>query len=154
MSGSFAGTASGMWATALASGEFQTLGIAASRDSSRRERRRQQRKSNSVHISTAPSTPAYLKLARTASSSAGRDTRLLSMRWISGREIVELFRMVCMVLASFFGVRKRAAHEADLANVNMVLLPFVAVALALMIGLLIFGAVHLIADVTSSAQGF
>ncbi len=38
--------------------------------------------------------------------------------------------MVGMVLASFFGVRKRANHEADLANVNMVLLPFVAVALA------------------------
>ncbi|HEX7910702.1 MAG TPA: DUF2970 domain-containing protein [Paraburkholderia sp.] len=67
---------------------------------------------------------------------------------------MELFRMVCMVLASFFGVRKRASHEADLANVNMVLLPFVAVALALMIGLLIFGAVHLIAGVTSSTQGF
>ncbi|MGF6303103.1 hypothetical protein OKW42_006456 [Paraburkholderia sp. WC7.3d] len=76
------------------------------------------------------------------------------MRWIFWREIVELFRMVCMVLAGFFGVRKRAAHEADLANVNMVLLPFVAIALALMIGLLIFGAVHLTADVTSSMQGF
>ena len=62
--------------------------------------------------------------------------------------------MVCMVLASFFGVRKRTAHEEDLANVNMVLLPFVAVALALMIGLLIFGAVHLIVDATSPLQGF
>jgi hypothetical protein len=59
-----------------------------------------------------------------------------------------------MVLASFFGVRKRAAHEADMANVNMVLLPFVAVALALMIGLFIFGVVHLVVDGTSSAQGF
>ena len=67
---------------------------------------------------------------------------------------MELVRTVCMVLASFFGVRKRASHEADLSNVNMVLLPFVAVALALMIGLLIFGAVHLIVDGTSSAQGF
>jgi Protein of unknown function (DUF2970) len=67
---------------------------------------------------------------------------------------VELFRMVCMVLASFFGVRKRAAHETDLANVNMALLPFVAVALALLIGLLIFGAVRLIVGVTSSTQGF
>jgi len=36
----------------------------------------------------------------------------------------------------------------------MVLLPFVAVALALMIGLLIFGVVHLITGVTSSSQGF
>jgi hypothetical protein len=36
----------------------------------------------------------------------------------------------------------------------MVLLPFVAVALAVMIGLLIFGVVHLIVDGTSSAQGF
>ncbi|ASW03422.1 DUF2970 domain-containing protein [Paraburkholderia aromaticivorans] len=67
---------------------------------------------------------------------------------------MEFVRMVCMVLASFFGVRKRSNHEADLANVNMVLLPFVAVALALMIGLLIFGAVHLIVDGTSSSQGF
>ncbi|MGF6937057.1 hypothetical protein OKW41_006219 [Paraburkholderia sp. UCT70] len=67
---------------------------------------------------------------------------------------MELVRMVCMVLASFFGVRKRANHEADLANVNMLLLPFVAVAVAIGIGLLIFGAVHLIVDGTSSAQGF
>ncbi|TIW59613.1 MAG: DUF2970 domain-containing protein [Mesorhizobium sp.] len=67
---------------------------------------------------------------------------------------MELLRMVGMVLASFFGVRKRANHEADLANVNMVLLPFVAVALALMIGLLILGAVELIVNGTSSAQGF
>ncbi|EDT12902.1 DUF2970 domain-containing protein [Paraburkholderia graminis] len=67
---------------------------------------------------------------------------------------MELLRMVGMVLASFFGVRKRANHEADLAKVNMVLLPFVAVALALMIGLLILGVVELIVNGTSSAQGF
>jgi hypothetical protein len=36
----------------------------------------------------------------------------------------------------------------------MMALPFVAVALALVIGLLIFGAVHLIVDGVSSAQGF
>lgn len=62
--------------------------------------------------------------------------------------------MVCMVLASFFGVRKRANHEADLANVNMVMLPFVAVVLAFLIGLFIFGIVHLVVDGVSSAQGF
>ncbi|WP_233831642.1 DUF2970 domain-containing protein [Paraburkholderia sp. ZP32-5] len=67
---------------------------------------------------------------------------------------MELITMVRIVLSSFFGVRKRASHEADFANVNMVLLPFVAVALALMIGLLIFGVVHLITGVTSSTQGF
>ena len=67
---------------------------------------------------------------------------------------MELVRMIRIVLSSFFGVRKRASHEADFANVNMVLLPFVAVALALMIGLLIFGVVHLITGVTSSTQGF
>lgn len=67
---------------------------------------------------------------------------------------MELFRMVCMVLASFFGVRKRANHEADLANVNMVMLPFVAVVLAFLIGLFIFGIVHLVVDGVSSAQGF
>jgi len=69
-------------------------------------------------------------------------------------KVMDFVRMVCMVLASFFGVRKRANHEADLANVNMVALPFVAVALALVIGLLIFGAVHLIVDGVSSSQGF
>jgi hypothetical protein len=62
--------------------------------------------------------------------------------------------MIRIVLSSFFGVRKRASHEADFANVNMVLLPFVAVILALMIGAAIFGFVHLVADVTSSTQGF
>jgi len=67
---------------------------------------------------------------------------------------MELITMIRIVLSSFFGVRKRASHEADFANVNMVLLPFVAVALALMIGLLIFGVVHLITGVTSSSQGF
>jgi hypothetical protein len=68
--------------------------------------------------------------------------------------MMELITMIRIVLSSFFGVRKRASHEADFANVNMVLLPFVAVALALMIGLLIFGVVHLITGVTSSSQGF
>jgi hypothetical protein len=67
---------------------------------------------------------------------------------------MELVTMIRIVLSSFFGVRKRASHEADFAQVNMVLLPFVAVALALMIGLLIFGVVHLITGVTSSTQGF
>lgn len=67
---------------------------------------------------------------------------------------MKLFRMALIVLASFFGVRKRADHEADLANVNFSLLPFVAIALALLLGLIIFGVVHLVIDGNSSAQGF
>jgi len=67
---------------------------------------------------------------------------------------VNFLKLLRIVAWSFFGVRKRANHEADLANVNMVLLPFVAVALALMIGLLILGVVELIVNGTSSAQGF
>jgi len=67
---------------------------------------------------------------------------------------VELLRLIRIVLSSFFGVRKRASHEADFANVNFVLLPFVAVFLAVAIGAIIFGFVHLVANSTSAMQGF
>jgi hypothetical protein len=69
-------------------------------------------------------------------------------------EKMELVRMIKMVLWSFFGVRKSAAHALDLENVNFSLLPFVAVALALMIGAFILGVVLLVAHSTGSAQGF
>jgi hypothetical protein len=68
--------------------------------------------------------------------------------------IVEFLRLVRIVLSSFFGVRKRASHEADFANVNIVLLPFVAVFMAACIGAIIFGMVHLVAQSTSTMQGF
>jgi nitric oxide reductase large subunit len=67
---------------------------------------------------------------------------------------MEFLRLVRIVLSSFFGVRKRASHEADFANVNFVLLPFVAVLMAVVIGAIIFGCVHLVADSTSAMQGF
>ena len=66
---------------------------------------------------------------------------------------MELLRLIRIVLSSFFGVRKRASHEADFANVNIVLLPFVAVILAVCIGAVILGVVHLVADSTSTMQG-
>jgi len=68
--------------------------------------------------------------------------------------IMEFLRLVRIVLSSFFGVRNSASHEADIANVNFVLLPFVAVFLAVFIGAIIFGFVHLITHSTSTMQGF
>ena len=67
---------------------------------------------------------------------------------------MELVRTIKMVLWSFFGVRKSAAHELDLENVNFSLLPFVAVGLAVLIGACILGVVLLVAHSTGTAQGF
>ncbi|QYD72580.1 DUF2970 domain-containing protein [Paraburkholderia edwinii] len=67
---------------------------------------------------------------------------------------MEFLRLVRIVLTSFFGVRKRASHESDFANVNIVLLPFVAVLMAFCIGAVIFGVVHLVAQATGTMQGF
>ncbi|MGA7782657.1 MAG: DUF2970 domain-containing protein [Paraburkholderia sp.] len=67
---------------------------------------------------------------------------------------MEFLRLVRIVLSSFFGVRKRASHDADFANVNFVMLPFVAVFLAVLIGAIIFGFVHLVTESTSAMQGF
>ncbi|KDB10130.1 Protein of unknown function DUF2970 [Burkholderia sp. lig30] len=66
---------------------------------------------------------------------------------------MKFLRLIRIVLSAFFGVRKRASHEADFANVNLVALPFVAVFLALCIGGILFGVVHLIAHSTSTMQG-
>ncbi|WP_322057862.1 DUF2970 domain-containing protein [Paraburkholderia sp. J63] len=67
---------------------------------------------------------------------------------------MELVRMIRIVLWSFFGVRKRASHDADFANVNFSVLPFVAVGLALLIGACILGVVMLVAHNTGTVQGF
>ncbi|MFC0399847.1 DUF2970 domain-containing protein [Paraburkholderia rhizosphaerae] len=67
---------------------------------------------------------------------------------------MDFLRLVRIVLSSFFGVRKRASHEADFANINLVLLPFVAVFMAACIGAVIYGVVSLIAQSTSTLQGF
>ncbi|MEM5383839.1 DUF2970 domain-containing protein [Paraburkholderia phymatum] len=67
---------------------------------------------------------------------------------------MEILKLIRIVLWSFFGVRKSASHEADFANVNIVLLPFVAVILAAFIGGTIFTVVHLVAHATRTLQGF
>jgi hypothetical protein len=67
---------------------------------------------------------------------------------------MQFLTLVRIVLSSFFGVRKRASHEADFAKVNFVLLPFVAVFLAFCIGAVIFGVVHLVTHATATMQGF
>jgi Protein of unknown function (DUF2970) len=67
---------------------------------------------------------------------------------------MEILKLIRVVLWSFFGVRKSASHEADFANVNFVLLPFVAVALAACIGGTIFAVVLLVAHATPAIQGF
>lgn len=67
---------------------------------------------------------------------------------------MELVRIIRIVLWSFFGVRKRAAHEADFARVNFAYLPFAAVALATLVGACILGVVLLVAHATGTAQGF
>lgn len=67
---------------------------------------------------------------------------------------MKLFSMIRLVLWSFFGVRNSKAHATDLANVNFTLLPFVAIVLAVLIGAVIYGVVHLVVDPTMTMQGF
>ncbi|EDT40554.1 DUF2970 domain-containing protein [Burkholderia ambifaria] len=67
---------------------------------------------------------------------------------------MNLFSMIRLVLWSFFGVRNSKAHASDLANVNFTLLPFVAIALAVLVGAVIYGVVHLVVDPTVTMQGF
>ncbi|KVL42584.1 glycerol kinase [Burkholderia territorii] len=67
---------------------------------------------------------------------------------------MKLLGMIKLVLWSFFGVRNSKAHAADLANVNCTLLPFVAIVLALLVGAVIYGVVHLVVDPTATMQGF
>ena len=47
-------------------------------------------------------------------------------------------RMLRIVLWSFFGVRKGASHQADMAAVKLPLLPVVAIGLAAGFGALLF----------------
>ncbi|WP_027796024.1 DUF2970 domain-containing protein [Paraburkholderia acidipaludis] len=67
---------------------------------------------------------------------------------------MEFLRLVRIVLWSFFGVRKSAAHEADFAKVKFSLLPVVAVGLAAAIAGAILGVVLLVAHSTGTVQGF
>ncbi|WP_269503668.1 DUF2970 domain-containing protein [Burkholderia sp. IMCC1007] len=67
---------------------------------------------------------------------------------------MKLFSMIRLVLWSFFGVRNSKAHATDLANANFTMLPFVAIVLAVLIGAVIYGVVHLVVDPTVTMQGF
>jgi hypothetical protein len=62
-----------------------------------------------------------------------------------GKEkIMTFLRMVRVVLWSFFGVRKRASHEADFAHVKLPLLPVVAFSLAACFGGTLFCVAHFV----------
>jgi hypothetical protein len=74
------------------------------------------------------------------------------MQQINRGRAMEFLRLVRIVLSSFFGVRKRASHDADFANINIVLLPFVAVFMAACIGAMIYGVVSLVVHSTSTMQ--
>jgi hypothetical protein len=52
-------------------------------------------------------------------------------------------RMLRIVLWSFFGVRKSASHQSDMAAVKLPLLPVIAIGLAGGVGALLFGLARL-----------
>jgi Protein of unknown function (DUF2970) len=54
-----------------------------------------------------------------------------------------LLKMMRIVLWSFFGVRRRASHEADFASVSLPLLPVMAVTLAACFGVGLFALVKI-----------
>ncbi|OXC72674.1 DUF2970 domain-containing protein [Caballeronia sordidicola] len=52
-------------------------------------------------------------------------------------------RILRIVLWSFFGVRKSASHQADMAAIKLPMLPVVAIGLAGGFGALLFGLARL-----------
>ena len=56
---------------------------------------------------------------------------------------MNLLTMMRIVFWSFFGVRKRASHQADFAAVKVPLLPVVAVLLAAAFGAVLFSLAHI-----------
>ncbi|MDB5836368.1 MAG: hypothetical protein JWR14_6198 [Caballeronia sp.] len=56
-------------------------------------------------------------------------------------------RMLRIVLWSFFGVRRSASHQADMAAVKLPFLPLVAIGLAGGFGALLFGLAQLASTV-------
>ncbi|PQV54211.1 DUF2970 domain-containing protein [Paraburkholderia sp. BL21I4N1] len=60
---------------------------------------------------------------------------------------MNLLKMTRIVLWSFFGIRRSASHQADMAGVKLPLLPVVAVALAAGFGVTLFGLVKLAINV-------
>jgi hypothetical protein len=60
---------------------------------------------------------------------------------------MNLLKMTRIVLWSFFGVRRSASHQADIASVKLPLLPVVAVALAAGFGGTLFALAKLATSV-------
>ncbi|WGS52271.1 DUF2970 domain-containing protein [Paraburkholderia sp. D15] len=60
---------------------------------------------------------------------------------------MNLLKMTRIVLWSFFGIRRSASHQADIADVKLPLLPVVAVVLAAGFGATLFGLVKLAINV-------
>lgn len=60
---------------------------------------------------------------------------------------MNLLKMTRIVLWSFFGIRRGAAHQADMAGVRLPLLPVVAVALAAGFGATLFALARLAVSV-------
>lgn len=51
---------------------------------------------------------------------------------------MNLLKMMRIVLWSFFGIRRAASHQADIADIKLPLLPLVAISLAGMFGVSLF----------------
>jgi hypothetical protein len=60
---------------------------------------------------------------------------------------MNLLKMTRIVLWSFFGIRRSASHQADMANISLPLLPLVAVVLAAGFGATLFALAKLAIDV-------
>ncbi|MFM0226270.1 MULTISPECIES: DUF2970 domain-containing protein [Paraburkholderia] len=60
---------------------------------------------------------------------------------------MNLLKMTRIVLWSFFGIRRGASHQADMAGVKLPLLPLVAVALAAGFGATLFALARLAVSV-------
>jgi hypothetical protein len=60
---------------------------------------------------------------------------------------MNMLKMTRIVLWSFFGVRRGASHQADIASVKLPLLPLVAVVLAAGFGATLFALAKLATNV-------
>jgi Protein of unknown function (DUF2970) len=60
---------------------------------------------------------------------------------------MNLLKMTRIVLWSFFGIRRGASHQADMAGVKLPLLPLVAITLAAGFGATLFALARLAVNV-------
>ncbi|MGV2293498.1 DUF2970 domain-containing protein [Trinickia sp. YCB016] len=56
---------------------------------------------------------------------------------------MNILTMIRTVLWSFFGIRRSASHQADMATINLPMLPFVAVVLAACFGGVLYALARL-----------